>query len=159
MSEWSVWRDINDFDDFGKCCGVYKLRLTDQVGGPSLIGRFLGCDHDGLLAIGQSVNLARRIKEFRDAYAGKRFLRHSVGDRLFLVRLCQHTSLKLNNVRVQIAVMKLENKVAAQAAEENLLKKYFKGFGELPPLNSNMPDTGGWDRVILAESEAISPLA
>jgi len=152
MSEWSVWRDIKDFGDLGKCCGVYKLRLTDQAGYPSAIGRFLGHDQDGLLAIGQSVNLARRIKEFRDAYAGKRFLQHSVGDRLFLVRICQHTSLKLSNVRVQVAVMKLENKAVAQAAEENLLKTYFKGFGELPPLNGNMPDTGGWDRVILGES-------
>lgn len=152
MSEWSVWRDIKEFSDLGKCCGVYKIRLTDQAGYPSAIGRFLDHDQDGLLAIGQSVNLARRIKEFRDAYAGKRFLQHSVGDRLFLVRICQHTSLKLSNVGVQVAVMKLENKAVAQAAEENLLKTYFKGFGELPPLNSNMPDTGGWDRVILGEA-------
>lgn len=159
MSEWSMWRDINDSGGFGKCCGVYKLRLTNQAGYPSAIGRFFGVDQDGLLAIGESVNLARRIKEFRNGYAGKRFLRHSVGDRLFLIRICQYTSLKLSNIRVQVAVMKLENKAVVQAVEEKLLKKYFKEFGELPPLNSNMPDKGGWDRVILDESEVASPLA
>jgi hypothetical protein len=115
----------------------------------------LGSDKEGLLAIGESMNLARRIMEFHHAYTGKSFLRHSVGDRLFLVRICQHTSLRINfgNYKLQVAVIKLENKSETQREEENFLKVYFKEYGELPPLNSSMPDKGDWDSIVMDVSE------
>jgi predicted GIY-YIG superfamily endonuclease len=156
MSNWSKWKDISSIDNLAgqlsKIPGVYKMRLSNSAGRAHPIGRLLDADKKGVLAIGESVNLARRIKEFHRAYIGDRFMRHSVGDRLFLVLMCQYSRFKTayqNNVKIQFAVMKLNNKTEAETKEERLLKGYFKKFGELPPLNSLMPDKYiSWDEII-----------
>jgi hypothetical protein len=156
MSNWSKWRDISSINNFtkelSKVPGVYKIRLSDSAGRSHPIGRLLGIDKKGVLAIGESANLARRIKEFYKAYIGDKFMRHSVGDRLFLVWVCQYSHFKTtyqNNSKVQFIVMKLNNKTEAETEEERLLKEYFKTYGELPPLNSLLPDKHiGWDKII-----------
>ena len=156
MSNWSKWQDISPIKnlagELSKVSAVYKIRLSDSAGRPIPVGRLLGIDKKGVLAIGESVNLARRIKELYKAYIGDRFMRHSVGDRLFLVLVCQYSHFKTtyqNNSRVQFVVMKLSNKTEAETEEERLLKDYFKTYGELPPLNSLMPDKHiGWDKII-----------
>jgi hypothetical protein len=154
-SEWSEWQDISSIKDsakeIGKFPGVYMIRLADSAGQPITISRLFGDDDGGLLAIGESVDLARRIKEFHNAYTAGTFGRHSVGDRLFLILVCQYSSFKTasqNNSTVQFRVMKLSDKVEAQTEEEKLLKNYFKEHGELPPLNGNMPDKNSWDEII-----------
>lgn len=155
MSKWSKWRDISSIKNFaeeiGKSPGVYKIRLADSARRPIHISRLFGDDQDGLLAIGESVDLARRIKEFYNAYAARTFGHSSMGDRLFLVLMCQYSCFKTtyqNNSTVQFRVMKLSDKAEAQAEEEKLLKNYFKEHGELPPLNSSMPDRHSWDEII-----------
>jgi hypothetical protein len=155
QSEWSEWRDISSIKNFakeiGKSPGVYTIRLADSVRQPIPISRLFGDDDEGLLAIGESVDLARRIKDFYNAYTAGAFGRHSVGDRLFLVLICRYSSFKTtnqNNSTVQFRIMKLSNKVEAQTEEEKLLKNYFKEHGELPPLNGNMPDKNSWDEII-----------
>ena len=155
MSNWSKWQDISSIKnlarELSKVSGVYKIRLSDSAGRPIPVGRLLGIDKKGVLAIGESVNLGRRIKEFHNAYTAGKFGRHSVGDRLFLVLMCQYSRFKTNyqnNSWLQFRVMKLSSKAAAQAEEERLLKNYFKAHGELPPLNNNMPDKNNWDEII-----------
>jgi len=155
MPKWSEWQDISSIKDFaeeiGKSPGVYTIRLADSARQSIRISRLFGDDKEGLLAIGESVDLGRRIKEFHNAYTAGTFGRHSVGDRLFLVLMCQYSRFKTtyqNNSRVQFRVMKLSNKAEAQAEEEKLLKNYFKAHGELPPLNNNMPDKNSWDEII-----------
>lgn len=155
MSNWSKWQDISSIKDLArelsKALGVYKIRLSDSAGRPIPIGRLLGIDKKGVLAIGESVNLGRRIKEFHNAYTARKFGRHSVGDRLFLVLMCQYSRFKTNyqnNSWLQFRVMKLSSKADTQAEEERLLKNYFKAHGELPPLNNNMPDKNNWDEII-----------
>ena len=155
MSKWSEWRDISSVKDFaediGKSPGVYEIRLADLARQSIRISRLFGDDEEGLLAIGESVNLGRRIKEFHNAYTAGKFGRHSVGDRLFLVLMCQYSRFKTNyqnNSWVQFRVMKLSSKADAQAEEERLLKNYFKAHGELPPLNGNMPDKNTWDEIV-----------
>lgn len=155
MPEWSEWRDISSIKDFseevGKSSGVYEIRLSNSAGHPNTIGRLLGNDEDGLLAIGESVDLARRIKDFYHAYSKGKFGRHSVGDRFFLVLVCQYSSFGAthqNNSKLQFRVMKLGSKDEAQKEEEKLLKNYFRKHGELPSLNSDMPDKHGWGEII-----------
>ena len=155
MSNWSKWQNISSIKnlagELSKVSGVYKIRLSDSAGRPIPVGRLLGIDKKGLLAIGESVNLGRRIKEFHNAYTAGKFGRHSVGDRLFLVLMCQYSRFKTNyrnNSWLQFKVMKLSSKADAQAEEERLLKNYFKAHGELPPLNGNMPDKNNWDEII-----------
>jgi len=40
---------------------------------------------------------------------------------------------------IQYSFKKLQNKDGAEKEEEKLLKRYFKEFGEVPPLNNNLP--------------------
>lgn len=156
MSNWSKWKDISSINSLARelrrVPGVYKMRLSNSAGRAHPIGRLLDIDKKGLLAIGESVNLARRIKEFHRAYIEDRFMRHTVGDRLFLVLMCQYSHFKTtyqNKSKIQFVVMKLNNKTEAETKEERLLKEYFKKFGELPPLNSLMPDKHiSWDEII-----------
>ena len=155
MAKWSEWKDISSVKDFsediGKSPGVYEIRLANLARQSIHISRLFGDDEEGLLAIGESVNLGRRIKEFHNAYTAGVFGRHSVGDRLFLVLMCQYSRFKTNYQNkswLQFRVMKLSSKAAAQAEEERLLKDYFKAHGELPPLNCSMPDKNNWDEII-----------
>ena len=65
------WRDIEDLNSCadlnGKTAvaGIYKIRLADRRGQPIPLGRFLAQDTEGLLAIGESNSVARRLREFR----------------------------------------------------------------------------------------------
>jgi hypothetical protein len=155
MANWSKWQDISSAKNLAlqlaKVPGVYRIRLSNSSGRPIPIGRLLRIDKNGLLAIGESANLARRIKEFYQAYTAEKFGHHSVGDRLFLVLMCQYSRFKTNhqnNSGLQLQVMKLSSKADAQAEEEKLLKIYFKVHGELPPLNNSMPDKNSWHEIV-----------
>lgn len=154
MSKWSKWRDISSIKNFaeelGKSPGVYEIRLSNLAGRPICLGRFLGMDKKGVLAIGESGNLAGRVKEFYDAYRGHRF-QHCVGGRFFLIWASHYTDWRYSkdNSRVQVRVMKLQSKTEAEKEEEDLLKRYFGEYGELPPLINKMPDKHiGWDEII-----------
>ena len=143
MEEWSNWKEIWRIDDIAvlfKCPGVYKIRLTNEPDNATKIPRFLGVDEEGLLAIGESRNLSRRIRQFYRAYSGQSFA-HSVAERLFtLLSKIINSNSTLKNSRIEFSCMKLKDKAEAQIYEERLLKTYFKKFGELPPLNSSLPD-------------------
>lgn len=145
MSAWSVWYDITSTKHVlgnERQCGVYEIRLADSTRQAIPVGRLLGNDPCGLLGIGKSVNLSRRISDFNRAHL-KGSLRHSGGSRLFLVWVLHYSPIAAShnvNSIVQFRVAKVKNNVKAETAEEALLKRYFYKFGELPPLNSTMPD-------------------
>ena len=147
MSKWSKWRDItmDNLTDLGKWPGVYIIRLAN-VGYSTPIGRFLKKDKSGLLAIGESGDLARRIKEFYHAYNRQIFFRHSAGDRLFFVLAYHHSSWSTSNQNstVQFKFMRVKNKIEAQNKEAKLLMEYFIRYGELPPLNNSLPNKSNW---------------
>src|SRR3972149_2868037 len=146
MLEWEPWQDIDlteKFADRYQWPGIYTIRLADSVGHPIEIRRFLGDDEDGLLTIGESTNVASRMKEFANAYEGRSF-KHYEGERLFLIRVKTRFGRGVyDNCRLQFTVRKLKDKAEAQKEEEKLLKGYFVKYGELPPLNANMPDKLG----------------
>jgi len=155
MNTWSKWHNIDNFASIDKKPGVYKIRLAySGKRHPVSISRLLGKDKDGLLSIGNSINLRKRIGEFcRVAKDMTSFLKHSAGDRLFLIRICAHSSSNtfFNDKIIQFSFLMLQNKVEAEEVEEKLLKYYFKKYGELPPLNSSMPDKHVklWDEILL----------
>jgi hypothetical protein len=108
-----------------------------------------------LLVIGESGDLRNRVKQFHKVTKEKTgFLRHSAGDRLFLNLIFRHISSRafFDNKGLQVFFTKVQDKVGAQKLEELLLKVYFIQFGELPPLNNNMPDKDKelWDQALLA---------
>ena len=143
MGKWSNWKEIWRIDDIAasfKCPGVYEIRLVDRQANATRIPRFLGVDKEGLLAIGESKNVSRRIRQFYRAYSGQSSA-HSLAERLFVLLFKRiNSSSMLKNSRLEFSCMKLRDKAEAQIHEERLLKMYFKEFGELPPLNSSLPD-------------------
>ncbi|MBL7210124.1 MAG: hypothetical protein ISS52_08500 [Dehalococcoidia bacterium] len=143
MSEWSDWLDIALCKEMGRLyrwCGVYRVRLADVEGSPIEIPRLLATDRDGILAIGESVKIARRIREFHNGFEGRR-PEHPAAEKLFLARCFTDFEKRIyKNHRIQFAARKLNDKSEAQKEEARLLKSYFEKCGELPPLNSCMPD-------------------
>jgi hypothetical protein len=144
MNLWSDWLKLDLPGIEGRADyqwpGVYKIRIVDEHNAPVVIGRFLATDKGGLLAIGESKNVAHRLKQFYRAFNGKEF-KHSVANRFFIVRYALITAKSTFNIDfLEFTAFRLANKAAAQAEEERLLKKYFKTYGELPPLNGAMPE-------------------
>jgi len=159
MLVWSKWFDIDNLASIDRKPGVYKIRLK-SLGNhrPVLISRLLGKDKDGLLSIGHSVNLRDRIQNFRRVAKDMTgFCKHSAGDRLFLARICAHSSSNtyFNDKNIQVSFASLNSKTEAKEQEERLLKCYFKKYGELPPLNNSMPDENVklWNEILLSKCE------
>ena len=143
MADWTNWIDLDWIDNNSilyQWPGVYQIRLTNKQGHPFHIPRFLSIDIDGLLVTGESVNVAARLKEFLKASEGKSYA-HSTAERLYLIRyICKLDNSSYKGYKFQYRCKRMKDKTEAEAHEEELLKGYFKQYGELPPLNSEMPD-------------------
>ncbi len=143
MSKWSNWIDIlsvKGTKEPYRWAGVYKIRLVDSGEHPVGIARFLDKDRDGIVAIGESVEVARRLGEFYRRYEGHSSS-HPGAERLFLIRnRTKFGKGVYNDCKIQFSARKLSNKAEAQEEEARLLASYFKKCGELPPLNSIMPN-------------------
>lgn len=143
MSQLSNWLDIASCREVGKLypwCGVYRVRLADVRGSPIEIPRLLAVDREGILVIGESKSVARRIREFHNAFEGRR-PEHTAAVKLFLARhFTDFGKGTYEDYKIQFTARQLCDKGKAQKEEEALLKDYFIMYGELPPLNSSMPD-------------------
>jgi len=137
MSRWNEWIDIEKNASY-KSYGIYKIRLADLEGYPIEIPRFLVKDKDGILQIGRSKDIERRIKRFRGAMEGKGYA-HAEGKRLNLIKKYTNFKGRYNNCKIQYSFKKFQNEIEARKEEERLLKYYFKSHGEVPPLNNNLP--------------------
>jgi len=65
---------------------------------------------------------------------------HSEGYLLYLVNRYSLFKAKYSKPKYQYHYQKLRTKNAAKTIESKLIKDYFKQYGELPPLNSAMPN-------------------
>ena len=141
MPEWmNIERNANH-----NGCGIYKIRLVKK-GYPIEIPRLLDIDKDGILMIGSSTNIDRRIKCFRGAMNGGGHA-HSAGQRLYLLRIYTNFSERYNNCEIQYSFASLPNENMSKDEEERLLKCYFKRYGEVPPLNNNLPNRIDWENL------------
>ena len=137
MSRWNEWVDLEKNASY-KGCGVYKIRLADSKDRPIEIPRFLDKDKDGILQIGRSKDIEKRIKRFRGAMEEKEY-HHAEGKRLNLIKKYTNFIGRYNNCKIQYSFKKLQNESEARTEEERLIKCYFKRHGEVPPLNNNLP--------------------
>jgi len=143
MPRWSKWTDIEEYANY-KGCGVYKIRLVNSKGFPIGISRFLGQDEDGILVIGESINIERRMNNFYGAIKGKGYA-HSEAERLYLIKEYTNFKERHDSCKLQYSFTELTSKSQAEWEEERLLKCYFKRYGEVPPLNANLPQKHvGW---------------
>jgi hypothetical protein len=137
--DWSTFSEADDLRLLGWVPGVYAIRLLYTSNErPVSIGRFLGFDRDGILQIGTSKHLGKRLLDFFNSYYNGQHS-HSEGERLCLVRLLTKFETHIYPEACLQYNMKWAPDIEhAQKEEERLLKSYFKQFGELPPLNSNI---------------------
>ncbi len=133
---WSRWCPLDH------PCGhsgpaVYQVRLC-SARSPHSIGRLLRRDPGGLLCIVMTVDMQRRRRAFVQGL--KRGRGHSEANLLY--RLEKSTPLKrlIPSRMYQYRFRPARNRIDAQRLEERLIKRYVKQFGEVPPLNSAIPN-------------------
>lgn len=113
--------------------GVYRIYLNNKI-----IERLVGCDNDGLLYIGsaQSSNgLMKRIRDFFDS-ATNCTTAHSAG------RFYHLYMESLLGKAIEVLVFEYEltaDDKSALALESTQLRTYLTKYGELPPLNNQIP--------------------
>ncbi len=140
---WSRWCPL-DHPCGHNGAAVYQVRLL-RSRRPLPIGRLLRRDPAGLLCIGMTADMQRRRRAFVQGL--KRGRGHSEAN--LLHQLEKSTPLKrLMPRRVyQYRFRTTSNRLDAQRLEERLIKRYVKQFGEVPPLNSAIPNRylgDGW---------------
>ena len=143
---WSAWTNI-DYPTSYDGCAVYLVRLA-VAGEPASIDRFLGTDTAGLLCISQTGELeARRRKFLRALRRG-----HGLSEASLLHILERFTPLR--NVYwdygYEYSYQQLRNIEEAKVLGAHLTREYVAQFGEVPPLNSTIPerdDIGAWQAI------------
>lgn len=138
--EWSPWQSI-EAGNSTSGPAVYKIRLASN-GEPVAIPRFLRIDSVGTLSIGVSRNMDKRRKNFLRSLARGRG--HSEANLLRLLQMHSHLNRLYPDGEIQFTYAKRAKREDAAKAEEVLLKEYVVRFGELPPLNSAIPNRYNW---------------
>jgi hypothetical protein len=134
MPKWSKWQAIDSiYSNIGLLGqkGIYQIRMVDSENKPIPIPRLAGMDLEGIVYIGKSIRLHQRIEEFSGG-------RHSGGGTYFLAYRHLMRNEQFRNHSLQFRVLACEES-ALEIKEANLLRKYFRNFCELPPLNSTVP--------------------
>jgi hypothetical protein len=139
-TSWSKWLPfkLKELSNIPKKKGVYKFRCVDRKGAPIVIGRSKNKDPEGIIYIGSSVNLKRRLKEFWRTIENKDRSRHAAA-----WTYCSFSYSSLFPAkRLQFRYKVTPN---ITTSEFDLLLAYRKKFMDLPPLNSNRsPYPGDW---------------
>lgn len=139
MSDWSELKDFDNLTDYNGN-GVYKILLYENEETPTCIPRFLGEDENGILMIGKSKNIKKRLNYFIRAACGRSYS-HAEGKRLSIIKNeCPEYKSDFDNYELFYCFKRLDSDKEMDKEEEILLKCYFKRFGEIPPLNNNLPN-------------------
>ncbi|MEO0090556.1 MAG: hypothetical protein ABIK40_03710 [candidate division WOR-3 bacterium] len=137
-NKWSQWKDLEKEPCSYEKSAIYKIRLSNHKGKPIAIPRFLKKDKNGILMIGRTKNLKRRLNNFRRAVE-KNISPHSEGKKFHLIKSTRNFKTQYgSNWRLEYSFKRLcKNQIKKE--EEKTLKNYFKEYGELPVLNSILP--------------------
>ncbi len=135
MTRWRFRPIDSPTGDVGPA--VYKIRLVID-GAVVHIPRFLCEDRSGILQIGVTDNLESRRRRFmRGLNVGKG---HSEANLLHMLERRSSLLRTFPKARYEIAFRLMHEREQAAAEEEALIKAYLYRFGEVPPLNSAVPN-------------------
>jgi len=125
---WGSWKKLCELSpqDIPNSPGAYVIAT-----GKSL-NRFVGRDSEGILDVGESGNLRRRLRFFKRCAAGKS-KNHSAGCRYFEFKLSKKFPMTCLRVRLK----KTTSKEQAKQLEARFMRVYVAKHFELPPLNSS----------------------
>jgi hypothetical protein len=135
--KWTPWKKIEAPSERSEPA-AYRIALLDAAGVPLPLSRMLGIDRDGLLSIGKTTSMESRRRQFVSGMT--RCYGHSEGNLLHL--LLRYSRLKeiVANATIVYQFVDASTDKEAKSAEARLLKDYLIRFGELPPLNSAIPN-------------------
>jgi len=129
---------IGDYKKMPNKPGVYVLTYIEN-GKPKTFSRLNGIDSEGILLIGKTVNLTRRVREFyKDILSeGLKEKYHSEGwnFRAYFRDNPNPQAIKLNPENVWVHWMLMENEREAYEFETQLIQDYVMTFQDKPPLN------------------------
>ncbi len=139
---WSEWKPL-DAEVRHTGAGAYEVRMVRGKDKAVPISRFLARDPDGLLVIGETSRIEHRRNRFvRGMNKGGG---HSEGNLLHVLIERSPLNQRFPGYRLQFRYYRVADKVEAQRVQEQLIKQYICRFGEVPPLNSAIPDRyGNW---------------
>jgi hypothetical protein len=120
--------------------GVYQVKLVKKERLVK-IGRLSGTDCEGILSIGSTDNLRRRLTEFLRASEGKRG--HSEGTKWWLAKVFNP---KLREPRLVFKYKTEKSEKIARNREKKEIQRYLRKYGEPPPLNGAIPRRRKWVR-------------
>jgi hypothetical protein len=134
------WRPLETETSYGGA-GTYELRMVHTVRGktePVPIPRFLRCDNRGLLLIGVTTRIETRRKQF--ICGVERCYGHSEGNLLHLLTRYTRLTKLFPDYQLEFRYHPATGQREAELAEEQSIKRYVRRFGEVPPLNSAIPN-------------------
>jgi hypothetical protein len=139
-ASWSGWSrfGMKELSNLPEREGIYQLRCVDGAGVPITIARLNNNDPDGIIYIGSSDNLRKRLKGFWRTIEIRDRSRHAAA--------WTYCSFGYDSIfppnQIEFTYQVTRNKVTT---EFGLLLNYRKEFMDLPPLNSNRPPyPGDW---------------
>ena len=116
---------------------VYLVRIRID-GVTQALPRFLGEDKYGRLTIGMTGNMENRRRQFMRGLASGRG--HSEANLLHQLLGLRPFRSRLPGCVYEYRFTRTRTRGAAGHLEETLLKDYLRRFGEVPPLNSVIPN-------------------
>jgi hypothetical protein len=134
---WTDWTNMYEALEHGEPA-AYRVRLLKDSK-PFPMNRVLGVDAQGLLSIGKTKNMEGRRAQFISGVLNG--YGHSEGNLLRLLVL--YSGLKEQvppRPEVECQFLPCKSEDGAIEMEARLLKDYLCRFGELPPLNSAIPN-------------------
>jgi hypothetical protein len=133
VMSWQYY--LVDGGSFGKrhfgFTGVYRLialATEGDVSKPATLNRVCGQDESGTLYIGESMDMGRRLNEFRRSTEHRRERSHGTAS-----MLRQITGLNYPVAKLGVAL--LFTGARTKDIEHDLLWAYMNTFGDTPPLN------------------------
>ena len=123
--DWSDWTKLDNLRDIPKEPGAYIIATEKKI------NRIIGKDNDGILSIGETDNLFKRIQMFLSCAEGKRHRGHNAGWRYYKLDLKKEFPI----ISLYICWKSVSSKKEAHHLEGEELKKYANKHYELPPLN------------------------
>ena len=141
--KWTMWQSVDQPTSY-EGPAVYRIRLVVHDR-PHAIPRFLGPDTEGILSIGKTGSMKKRRSQFKRGLAKGRG--HSEANLLHLIRDHSYLLRILPEHQYQYCFAIVPDIEQASSSEEELIKDYFRNYGEVPPLNSAIPNRypqSGW---------------
>lgn len=117
--------------------GVYRIRAFTHNGESLSIPRLGGIDPDGILHIGKSINLGRRIRTFRQAAEGLKASHHA--GREFLRWGFEKV---ISRERLHFDYFETGSEQEALKLEHLLHEEYRKRYLDRPPLDGTSGQAG-----------------